>query len=440
MTRRLPRPRGPAAGLAIACALAALFALLGPTAPTALAESPAPAASSAAASSVGPALSAARPPGSRLTPEPSLAIFPAQEIPLRFDHDKHVRDLKLSCSSCHAATTSRSSADRLLPDPVKSCDSCHTVDHRDLGRVVAEAGAEACASCHEGGADPSGQVRRVLIPKPNLHFSHAAHADRSIGCAQCHGDVASTTVATRSELPRMAGCMRCHGERGDSQGDAKSACSTCHLTRPDGVLQTSLNGQRLMPPRWLGGAEHSADWLTRHKYVAGDDSALCGSCHTESECADCHDGRVRPRDVHPGDFLSMHAQAARQDSPRCASCHQAQTFCADCHRRVGIAEDGPSARRATGQRFHPSPAIWTDSPRGPEHHAWAAQKNLSACASCHTERDCTSCHATRGVSGGRGVSPHPVGFVGSCSGPLRQNPRPCLVCHQAGDRSLELCR
>jgi hypothetical protein len=205
-------------------------------------------------------------------------------------------------------------------------------------------------------------------------------------------------------------------------------------------VQTAYGSQFLIPPRWLHAAAHDADWIERHKTVAADDSAFCGSCHTSKECADCHDGNVRPRKVHPNDWLSMHPQAARTDNPHCTSCHNEQTFCADCHRRVGVARDSPSGNRPPGRRFHPPPIEWTTAPRGPNHHSWEAERNLNACVSCHTERDCATCHATKGVAGGGGVDPHPAGFSSRCGAALRQNPRPCYVCHQSSDSDLRSCR
>jgi hypothetical protein len=59
---------------------------------------------------------------------------------------------------------------------------------------------------------------------------------------------------------------------------------------------------------------------------------------------------------------------------------------------------------------------------------------------CHTERDCATCHATKGVSGGQGVNPHPVGFANGCTSAFQRNPRPCFVCHQSSDAILRTCK
>lgn len=383
------------------------------------------------------------PPGSKSSPVPSDEIFPPQTITIRFNHKKHVKDLKLTCKVCHeAAWSSDAASDRLLPKPAETCDNCHDVDHADLGRVRAgkEPGGQ-CGFCHLGaGAGSGGLVARFVLPAPNLRFSHTKHLGRNIGCGQCHGQIAELELATRDQLPRMAGCLVCHAMSGAARGDAKGTCTTCHLAQPDGRLQTAFSTGPLLPPRWMRGAAHDADWIERHKAAAGEDSSFCGACHKAHDCTDCHDGRVRPRKVHPNDWLSMHPQAARQDNPRCSSCHQEQTFCADCHRRTGVARDAPSGNRLAGRRFHPLPEQWTTAPRGPLHHAWEAMRNLNACVSCHSERDCATCHATKGIAGGAGVNPHPVGFRDKCGLALRRNPRPCLVCHQMGDRFLGPCR
>jgi hypothetical protein len=383
------------------------------------------------------------PPGSNVSPLPSDEVFPPQTITIRFNHKKHVKELKQTCKVCHAAAyASGAVTDRLLPKPGETCDSCHDVDHSDPTNVKAGTDANGqCVFCHLGeNAGVGGKVAPVVLPHANLRFPHKKHLARNIQCGQCHGQIEQLELATREQLPRMAGCFACHNMSGAAQGEAKSACSNCHVARPDGRLVTSFSTGDLVPPRWLHNAGHSADWIERHKSIAADDSAFCGSCHSSNYCTDCHDGKVRNRKVHPNDWISMHPQAARQDNPRCVSCHQEQTFCADCHRRTGVARDSVSGNRPAGLRFHPPPAEWTTAPRSAKHHSWEAERNLNACVACHTERDCATCHATKGLSGGQGVNPHPLGFTDKCSAAFSRNPRPCFVCHQSSDSFLKACQ
>jgi len=378
-----------------------------------------------------------RPPGAD-DGEPSPAIFPPQTLPLRFNHKLHVREQKLTCIACHRdALTSTSSGDLLTPKPT-ICDDCHGTNHTSLDRV--EDGDTPCATCHIGHRGGN-LVAKVVIPRPNLVFNHQKHAARNIGCQQCHGDVEDVELATREQLPKMRGCLRCH-QRPDaaSQGTAKSACETCHVrggATEGGRIRTVFATGTLLPPRWMRNAEHGPDFVQRHRYVAANDSALCASCHKEDDCAACHDGRVRPRNIHPGDYLNMHAVEARLATQRCTSCHREQSFCLGCHQRVGVSMSGPAAVRENG-RFHPPKEEWSNAPRRPGHHAFEAMRNLNACVSCHVERDCVVCHGGAGIGGG--FNPHAAGFVAGCATQLRRNPRPCYVCHEPSAASLASCR
>lgn len=387
-----------------------------------------------------PAMQKVKPtPTRRVTSE---VLYPAQKIPLRFDHARHVGSLGLSCLYCHGtAAASRKAKDRLLPSPSR-CDACHGTDHGAIEAVRAGTGpAKECSYCHVGHVAKDGnRVARVVIPPPNLHFDHAVHAARAIACAGCHPGVDRVQVATRDALPDMRSCLRCHGGDAPAGLAAQGACDVCHVTTVGSRLQTHFAGGDLLPPAWLHGAQHGLDWIERHKSVAGSESALCAKCHAEQECVDCHDGRVRPRRIHPNDWLSLHAMTARNDGPSCTSCHRAQSFCITCHERSGVASSSPYGTAGNRGRFHPPRATWTDPPRSAGHHSWEAERNLSACVSCHTERDCAGCHATAPRGGRGGLSPHPPGFSGDCQTALSKNPRPCLYCHEPSDRSMSQCR
>jgi hypothetical protein len=404
-------------------------------------------ASLAIAGEPAPVPAAARPPGS-FDPDtgPSDVIYPAQAIPIRFNHALHLSTIRgATCRTCHeAAFTSHKSADRLLPRAAK-CDSCHGTDHTTTPSSVT-AGPDAdgkCGFCHVGWKpEDKNLVAPLVIPPPNLVFDHQKHLARNIGCPQCHGNVAQVELATRDQLPRLRGCFNCHlMPDAAARGQAKSECTTCHLEATGdpkaGRMRVAFPSGELLPPRWLHNAAHTPDWIERHKRVAANDSAFCGNCHKDEFCADCHDGRVRPRSIHPSDYLNMHAIEARMQTQRCESCHHEQSFCLGCHQRVGVSMTGPTAARESG-RFHPPKSIWSDPPRKPGSHAQEAQRNLNACVSCHVERDCVVCHGGAGIGGG--FDPHRAGFASTCATQMRRNPRPCLVCHEPGAAVLAQCR
>lgn len=363
---------------------------------------------------------------------PSRVVYPPQQLTIRFNHKKHMGELGMACTDCHAdAKTSTKADDRMMPKP-SLCDGCHGSKHDDLRAVKpGDAGLGTCDVCHARWTPEKGNdVARMALPTAHLRSNHKLHADRNINCEQCHGAVQELELATREQLPRMKGCFTCHAVSGPQRGKATSDCVGCHETVPDGRMQVTFKEGKLTPPRWMGNMEHGADFVARHKMVSGDNAKACASCHAESFCTDCHDGRVRPRSVHPNDYLSMHPIEGRMDNPRCASCHQETQFCLPCHQRSGVTMSGsPGALRKQG-RFHPPAAVWSEPPRTRQHHALEAQRNISACVGCHTERDCATCHATA-AGGGRGYSPHPAGFASKCASALRKNPRPCQVCHES---------
>jgi hypothetical protein len=171
--------------------------------------------------------------------------------------------------------------------------------------------------------------------------------------------------------------------------------------------------------------------------VAADDSQFCANCHKEDFCTDCHDGRVRPRSIHPSDYINMHPIEARMMTQNCESCHRNQSFCLDCHLRVGVGQSSPPADK-NNARFHPPKAIWSDPPRKQGHHSFEAERNLNQCVSCHTERDCVACHGALGIGGG--FNPHQNGFMAGCKRQWARNPRPCLTCHEPSDAVLAQCR
>ena len=397
------------------------------------------------------------PPGATAPdPGPSRTIFPPEVLPIRFDHRKHMALPQASCAGCHpGGVTSKVATDRLLPSATR-CDECHGTSHADLLAVRAgpstTGAVGTCETCHEG-YKGGNVVAKVKLTPPNLRFDHSVHSTRNIACQQCHGDVGKLGKATRDQMPRMTGCLTCHDSEGPKTRahPASGACITCHLSEAAAgrlaprsaqgasttVMATHFSTGTLLPDRGLKGAAHDADFMRRHSSVAASDSQLCANCHKEEYCADCHDGRVRPRTIHPGDYLSMHAVEARQMAQKCQSCHREQSFCLGCHQRLGVSESGPLAGRESA-RFHPPKAVFSDLPRGPQHHAQEAARNLNACVSCHVERDCVVCHGGKGIGGG--FNPHPAGFSASCDRAYGRNPRPCLTCHDLGSAELDRCR
>lgn len=354
----------------------------------------------------------------RLGPSPvSSVIYPEQEIRLDFDHALHLKRLALDCVDCHdLAPSSTSTSDILLPRE-GACVKCHAPATRRDGRGSSEL-REGCKRCHPRAEEI---VKRSLVPPAHLRFSHADHDSES--CQRCHTRVEVRDLATVDDLPGMRLCLSCHDGR-----RAPRHCRTCHLTRPDGRLRTELGGEPLLPPVWMHDIEHGPSWTQGHALAATGHIRLCHTCHQDHECLACHDGNVRPREVHPGDWLSVHGSEARAGELRCRSCHRGQSYCTTCHARSGVAWRSPPARAATtSSRIHRDPN-WTAS-TAPT-HGREARRALTTCVSCHAGRDCATCHAF--------VNPHPPGFQGRrCRSLVRAGSRACLECHDSAEG---LCR
>lgn len=425
------------------------------------------------------------PPDSSSRGERSRVIYPDQTIPLRFSHKSHLgRDI--ACDSCHpAALTSTSSRDRLLPTE-EDCAVCHPIDRTDPYKKTTSAPA-ACATCHVGvpkeagpetpaaGKDFEALVARIVIPEPNLKFNHKQHLDKQIPCATCHGDMSKVDLATRAQLPTMAQCLSCHDNRMQSSSKATASppataadptrpvdkkpgmlsgrvsrgpsprCGTCHLQQPDGLLATRFPSGVLAPSGTLRGDIHGMDWKRNHRQPALNDPEYCATCHSQNWCQSCHNGVVRPLDLHGGDYVSRHSIEARRNQPDCGSCHRRQTFCLGCHERLGVVAHSslpgspPVSAFFPGssRRFHPDG--WASPTAGPGHHSWEAQRNLRTCTSCHREETCIDCHSS--LPGGRfavGKSPHGLDWIGSgrCQSIQSRNPRVCLKCHRDGTTQL----
>ncbi len=214
--------------------------------------------------------------------ERSLAVYPAQHIPLRFDHKQHLA-AGAECVTCHdAARASGSVKDRNLPGH-EECETCHDIEAAQKGEKTDP--AASCGTCHPG-FDPTVRLApaKVDVPHANLLFSHKVHTDKKVPCATCHGAMTDVQLATRQQLPKMATCFECH-----DGNVASKACDTCHLKQASGRLQLTFPSGILRP---MQGNPLGMDHGPRYEFTHGSQAAVarqtCMSCHTESSCQSCH--------------------------------------------------------------------------------------------------------------------------------------------------------
>lgn len=385
---------------------------------------------------------------------PSPVIYPDQDLPTRFFHDKHIKE-EVDCVTCHErAEESVASSDVLVPvgfEGEEVCTNCHDFQEGANAEPVS-----ACTTCHFDSYKPtfpagaatydstkaSNKPGTIRIPVPNLKMNHKIHIDKGIECSRCHGTLESVQVATRENaLPLMNTCLECHDGK-----TAPSECRTCHITKPDGRMVNHFQAGLLQPAGNFRNDAHDDNYLKNHGNTAKGEEAYCANCHEPKYCLECHNGVARPVKIHPNNWVLSHPMSARRDSPSCSSCHRAQSFCTDCHKRMKVVYEPEFKSGGAGQgynqkkfgKFHPpgwvsgvnGEGVGNNIPRGPNHHAFQAQRNIRACAACHTERTCTTCHGETGM--GSGVNPHPPAFGKSrkCKALRNNNQRVCTKCHK----------
>jgi hypothetical protein len=348
----------------------------------------------------------------------SSVVYPEATIPLKFSHKKHL-SMGLQCALCHAAID-RSTEPMGAPLPGHgTCKTCHQMDAPEPAELYPPATCETCHLGYTAGAEPA----PVVIPAAELVFSHETHLRAGVNCADCHKAMETVDLATREQLPRMRDCVDCHKER-----RAPTECHTCHKSFAKGLV-TELPAGSFQPSGSYMPDDHGTGWIHAHAPAARMDPQRCEACHSETACLACHDHPWRNPQVHPSDWLLLHPRAARIGSPNCQSCHRTESFCASCHRAVGLSASDPL--QPGGRGVHPEG--WSRLPRGPDHHSLAAERNITQCSACHEPETCTRCHGSIDT-GGLSITPHAPGFRAAWM--YRRNPTSCWQCHRVDDPAL----
>ena len=272
----------------------------------------------------------------------------AQDVELIFSHKLHAQDVGAGCTDCHAtAQTSSLPADNLLPS-MQTCYTCHDEDTE-------------CIVCHK---DPDNAIAYPRIATYISSFPHAKHVENNVECETCHAGVATSADIMDKHLPSMMQCQACH-----SDIEQVSYCFTCHA-----------EGMDLRP------VDHRMDWTMAHGTASHLESNDCKSCHSESQCLQCHQQDNLDRKAHPLNFVNSHPVFARANSDQCYPCHEEQAFCIDCHRQELIMP-----------RNH-SMAGWSNLKTGGR-HAREAKMDLDNCLACHNQTSvepvCAQCHQAK---------------------------------------------
>ena len=125
----------------------------------------------------------------------------AQPVP--FSHQHHVAGLGLDCRFCHSAV--EVSANAGLPT-TQVCMTCHSQVWTN---------AALLAPVRQGFAHEVPIVWRQVTDLPDyVYFNHSIHIAKGVGCASCHGDVASMPLTYKAKSMTMQFCLDCHRDPG----------------------------------------------------------------------------------------------------------------------------------------------------------------------------------------------------------------------------------
>jgi hypothetical protein len=122
---------------------------------------------------------------------------PAQ--PVKFSHNLHASDLGLDCRYCHYTVEISPVAN--VP-PTQVCMNCHNIVGTESERLLPV--RESWAS-----GIPIKWIRVHQSPD-FVYFDHSAHITAGVGCASCHGNVASMELVEQKLPHSMGWCLDCH--------------------------------------------------------------------------------------------------------------------------------------------------------------------------------------------------------------------------------------
>lgn len=281
-------------------------------------------------------------------------------------------------------------------------------------------------------------------------FEHRAHVLKGVSCLSCHEGILGARDEGALHLPDTKACLRCH-----EKPHKPEPCGQCHGSPHERSRATMARKHLKFEHRKHVAA--SKGTCVRCHVQAGDDRpdsmlppmATCLGCHhhenqfTVRKCEGCHVDlpaeHTMPSThiVHEGDFVREHGIRAASSRTLCATCHS-ERFCSSCH---GATVPALPQRLA----FDKTRLAGLHRAGFRSRHAEEARAQPALCTSCHSESSCQKCHATERVAAGMGArrSPHPPGWVGSGRGSgghgaqARINPISCASCH--GGAGEQLC-
>jgi hypothetical protein len=296
-----------------------------------------------------------------------------------------------------------------------------------------------------------GACAKILgLHAPGPHpFEHRVHTRAGISCLKCHDGVDKAGDGLPLHLPDDASCVTCHAKPHDPH-----PCTGCHggpilaQAAADAVTHLRFEHVQHVPQVKYNCVRCHADVARDGEYLRPR-MATCFGCHAHQDdfgkrtCDRCHvdlpgeDVRPESHVVHDGDWLREHGVRSTGQADLCATCHS-QRFCSSCH---GVSVPALPARVA----FDAPDQASVHRAGFRARHAEEARGAPGVCTSCHREEFCVGCHTDEHVSASASgaASPHPPGWVSIRGGDenlhgraARRNPLECASCHGGAGEAL----
>lgn len=352
------------------------------------------------------------------------------DIPALASHDSAIRALVPAageCRSCHAMQ-GKPAGYVLADDPHKgSCGTCHDVHKDSLPRDA----APRCATCHAKDIDRSAfhtgaNHKQIQSQCLTCHNPHAASLDAS-NCVGCHAAVQKRGLFhpplpfdTAAVLRRKIGAVPAlplHDNVADAAPD--------HRGKGDALPEEP-------PPRAspAAGATPARDSFPHSR-------------HSSLPCLTCHEVNNANRlvfEVPRGCDLCHHQSlmAGKVDASDCARCHDPAQLAVPRPMAVSVAFDGkPPVARAVDFRHD----AHQKTPCGACHQSpnTVPPDSVRTCQACHdqhhaSQRNCATCHNRPETPSAHSRTTHTA--CDDCHTPSRiaelvPSRTFCLVCHAA---------
>jgi len=119
--------------------------------------------------------------------------------PVAYSHALHVTQLGMDCRYCHTGVETSSHAN--VPN-TQTCMNCHTQAKADSSKLAA-----LRESWQTGRPVPWVKIHKA---PDYVYFNHAAHVNRGVSCASCHGKINRMETVWHDQPQSMGWCLECH--------------------------------------------------------------------------------------------------------------------------------------------------------------------------------------------------------------------------------------